>query len=156
MTDDTDGWLTGRRVYDRIAERLRAQITAGHYPPASVLPSEAALAQRFHVARSTVRRALAVLEDEGLIDTMPGAGRRAKSSEQQKALYRYQEIAAELRERISSGSLPMGAAVPSENELRERHGASRNTVRQALAVLEREGLIVARHGKGRFVRSTPL
>lgn len=124
-------------------------------PPASVLPSEAALAQRFHVARSTVRRALAVLEDEGLIDTMPGAGRRVKSSEQ-KALYRYQEIAAELRERISNGSLPVGAAVPSENELRERHGASRNTVRQALAVLEREGLIVARHGKGRFVRSTPL
>ncbi|MFF5207813.1 GntR family transcriptional regulator [Streptosporangium sp. NPDC000396] len=153
MTDDIDGWLTGRQVYDRIAERLRAQITAGHYPPAGALPSEAALAQRFHVARSTVRRALAILEDEGLIDTMPGAGRRVKSTEQRAALYRYQAIAAALRERITTGALAAGTALPSESALRRQYRASRNTVRHALAELEREGLIVTRHGKGRFVRS---
>ncbi|MFF5207017.1 GntR family transcriptional regulator [Streptosporangium sp. NPDC000396] len=152
MTDDIDGWLTGRQVYDRIAERLRAQIASGHYPPAGALPSEAALAQRFHVARSTVRRVLAILKDEGLIDTMPGAGRRVKSTEQQAALYRYQAIAAELRERITTGALEEGTALPSESTLRRQHGASRNTVRHALAELEREGLVVTRRGKGRFVR----
>lgn len=156
MTDDTDGWLTGRRVYDRIAERLRAQIASGHYPPAGALPSEATLARRFLVARSTVRRALAVLEDEGLIDTMPGAGRRVKDLEQRTALYRYQAIAATLREQISTGALPTGAALPSESALRGRYRASRNTVRQALAELEAEGLIVTRHGKGRFVRPVEL
>lgn len=151
MTDDTDGWLTGRRVYDRIAERLRAQIASGHYPPAGALPSEATLAQRFHVARSTVRRALAVLEDEGLIDAMPGTGRRVKGAERQAALYRYQVIAAELREQISTGVLAVGAVLPSESTLRRQYKASRNTVRQALAELEGEGLIVTKHGKGRFV-----
>ncbi|MGW4423822.1 GntR family transcriptional regulator [Streptosporangium sp. NPDC004631] len=156
MTDDTDGWLTGRRIYDRIAERLRSQITAGHYPPAGTLPSEAALAQRFHVARSTVRRALAVLEAEGMIDTMPGAGRRVKSPERRAALYRYQAIAASLREQISTGALPAGAALPSESALRRQYRASRNTVRQALAELEGEGLIVTKHGKGRFVRPVGL
>ncbi|MFD2357321.1 GntR family transcriptional regulator [Nonomuraea ferruginea] len=42
--------------------------------------------------------------------------------------------------------------MPSEAELRRRFTTSRNTVRQALAVLEHEGLIVAEHGRGRFVR----
>ncbi len=156
MTDDTDGWLTGKQVYDRIAERLRAQISAGHYPPAGALPSEAALAQRFRVARSTIRRALAVLEDEGLIDTMPGAGRRVKDPQQRAALYRYQAIAAEVREQIITGVLAAGMALPSESALRRQYRASRNTVRQALAELEGEGLVVTRHGKGRFVRPAVL
>ena len=156
MTDDTDGWLTGGQVYDRIAERLRAQIASGHYPPAGALPSEATLAQRFHVARSTVRRALAVLEDEGLIDTMPGAGRRVKGEDRNAALYRYQVIAAELREQITSGALMAGVALPSESTLRQQYKASRNTVRQALAELERERLVVTKHGKGRFVRPVEL
>ncbi|MFC6679704.1 GntR family transcriptional regulator [Nonomuraea ferruginea] len=66
--------------------------------------------------------------------------------------YRYQEIASTLRGQIQSGDLAPGAALPSEAELRRRFTTSRNTVRQALAVLEHEGLIVAEHGRGRFVR----
>ncbi|MEV5895778.1 GntR family transcriptional regulator [Nonomuraea fuscirosea] len=144
-------WLTGGRVYPQIAARLREQIVAGEFAPGAVLPSEAELCRRFGVARNTVRRGLALLENEGLLVTVPSKG-RVVVTDSDAAPYRYQQIAASLREQIDGGTLTPGAALPSEAELRRRFSASRNTVRQALAVLERDGLIVAEHGRGHFVR----
>ncbi|MCW2882535.1 MAG: GntR family transcriptional regulator, partial [Sphaerisporangium sp.] len=133
--------------------RLRGQIAAGNYPAGSLLPSESTLAQQFHVARTTVRRSLAVLEEESLIVTLPGKGRVVKSMDaQSEVTYRYQEIAGALREQIQAGTLTVETALPSEYALRRQYEASRNTVRHALAELEREGLITTEHGKGRFVR----
>ncbi|SNT61619.1 regulatory protein, gntR family [Streptosporangium subroseum] len=149
-------WLTGALIYPQLANRIRAQIAAGDYPAGSLLPSESALVQRFHVARTTVRRSLAVLEDEGLIVTLPGKGRVVKSADAQiQRSYRYQEIAVILRRQIQTGSFAVGTLLPSEQVLRRQHGASRNTVRHALAELEREGLIATEHGRGRFVRPLP-
>ncbi|MFI7153003.1 GntR family transcriptional regulator [Nonomuraea sp. NPDC050022] len=145
-------WLTGGRVYPQVADRLRERIGSGEFPPGSVLPSEAALCRTFGVARNTVRRGMALLEDEGLLVTVPSMGRVVCGAEP-AARYRYQVIAAELREQIEHGQFAPGAAVPSETELRRRFAVSRNTMRQALSVLEREGLVVAEHGRGRFVRT---
>ncbi|MBF8193404.1 GntR family transcriptional regulator [Nonomuraea sp. K274] len=147
-------WLTGGRVYMQVADRLRERIASGVYAPGEVLPSEAALCREFGIARNTVRRGLAILEEEGLIVTVPSKGRivTAASVLSPDAPYSYQRIAGELRERIQSGELAVGAALPSELTLRQRFAASRNTVRQALAVLEREGLVVAEQGRGRFVK----
>lgn len=141
-------WLTGWRVYCQIADVIRERIASGEYPTGA-LPSEAELCTEFGVARNTARRGLAVLEDEGLIVTIPAKGRVVSGT--QAAPYRYQVIAADLRGQIATGGLAPGSAVPSETELRQRYDASRNTVRQALAVLEREGLVSAHPGKGRFV-----
>ncbi|MEU8404470.1 GntR family transcriptional regulator [Nonomuraea sp. NPDC048892] len=150
---DERAWLTGGRVYTQLADRLRERIVAGEYAAGGVLPSEAALCREFRIARNTVRRGLALLEEEGLIVTVPSKGRivTAAAVPLSQAPYSYQRIADELREWIRSGELVVGAAVPSELALRHRYAASRNTVRQALAVLEREGLVVAEHGRGRFV-----
>jgi GntR family transcriptional regulator len=56
-----------------------------------------------------------------------------------------------LRARILDGELAPGAKLPSESELTAEHGVSRITVRQALAALQTEGLILKLHGKGAFV-----
>lgn len=61
-------------------------------------------------------------------------------------------IADDLRRAITSGELTRGAPLPSETELAERYGASRGTVRRALAVVVHEGLVTARKGIGYFVR----
>ncbi|MEU4330411.1 GntR family transcriptional regulator [Nonomuraea dietziae] len=143
-------WLTGWRVYTLLADRLRERIAAGTYPPGTALPSEAELCSEFGVARNTARRGLALLEGEGLIVTVPAKGRVVTGADL-AALYRYQVIADDLRRQIQHGHLSPGAALPSELVLRSRYQASRNTVRQALAVLENEGLVVAEHGKGRYV-----
>ncbi|MFG1696697.1 GntR family transcriptional regulator [Nonomuraea sp. NPDC049309] len=144
-------WLTGGRVYVQIADRVREWIHSGEFAPGQALPSEGELCRRFGVARNTVRRGLTILEEEGLLVTVPSKGRMV-AGHSTAASYRYETIAAWLRRQIEQGHLSPGDLLPSEAELRRRFEASRNTVRQALTVLEREGLIVAEHGRGRFVR----
>jgi GntR family transcriptional regulator len=61
-------------------------------------------------------------------------------------------IADELRGAILAGELAPGALLPSERELARRHGTARNTARQAVAILQAEGLVEAEHGRGVFVR----
>ncbi|WP_415855120.1 phosphonate metabolism transcriptional regulator PhnF [Sinomonas sp. G460-2] len=60
-------------------------------------------------------------------------------------------IAEELRREIVDGASPPGTRLPSENELAERFGVHRNTVRQAIAALTSEQLVVSRRGSGTFV-----
>jgi GntR family phosphonate transport system transcriptional regulator len=60
-------------------------------------------------------------------------------------------IADELRREIVSGARPPGGKLPPEGELAERFGVHRNTVRQAVAALAAEHLVVARRGSGTFV-----
>ncbi|GAB2765518.1 GntR family transcriptional regulator [Amycolatopsis magusensis] len=61
-------------------------------------------------------------------------------------------LAAELREAINSGALARGMRLPSERTLSDEHGVARNTAREAIRLLTEEGLVVAIHGKGVFVR----
>ena len=64
----------------------------------------------------------------------------------------YQRIAAALRQRILSGGHAVGDVMPSENELAGAYRTSRVTVRKAFHILESEGLVVARQGKGYIVQ----
>jgi DNA-binding GntR family transcriptional regulator len=61
--------------YQRITAALRSMIETGELQPGDVLPSEAALAERYGVARGTARHALAELEGAGLVDSVHGRGR---------------------------------------------------------------------------------
>jgi GntR family transcriptional regulator len=67
----------------------------------------------------------------------------------------YQQIADELRQRISSGQYEPGSKLPSETELVEEYDVTRITVRRALAVLAGEGLTESQRGRGVFVREVP-
>lgn len=48
-----------------------------------------------------------------------------------------------------------GEQIPTEHELAERYAASRTTIREALKLLEREGLVDVHRGRGRFVSRGP-
>jgi GntR family phosphonate transport system transcriptional regulator len=60
-------------------------------------------------------------------------------------------IAEELRREIVGGARAPGAKLPPEGELAERFGVHRNTVRQAVAALAAERLVVSRRGSGTYV-----
>jgi DNA-binding GntR family transcriptional regulator len=61
--------------YRQIAAWLRTRIEAGEFRPGEdPLPSEKDLMQLFGVARDTVRRAVQLLRDEGLVVTVPQRG----------------------------------------------------------------------------------
>jgi DNA-binding FadR family transcriptional regulator len=63
-------------------------------------------------------------------------------------------LAHELRERILSGDYPEGAGLPPERELVVQTGLSRTTVREALRILEVQGLVRIKSGRtgGAFVQ----
>jgi GntR family transcriptional regulator len=65
---------------------------------------------------------------------------------------RYAAIAEALREEIRNGTLAPGSLLPSEARLSERFKVSRGTVRQALAALRAEGLVVGGRGRAPVVR----
>ena len=56
-------------------------------------------------------------------------------------------LADTLREQILNGRLGVGSLLPNERELSERAGLSRTSVREALRILEVEGLIATRTGR---------
>lgn len=65
-----------------------------------------------------------------------------------------QRITADLRRQIQEGRLGPGALLRSETEVAHDYGVSRQTARNALQALEREGLVIVRPRRGRVVRST--
>jgi GntR family transcriptional regulator len=65
------------------------------------------------------------------------------------------QIAAALREQIVSGELAPGAKLPTERALTAEWGVAPQTIRQALAILKNEGLIISKVGSGVFVRIAP-
>lgn len=145
-------------AYAQIANALREKINDGTYAPGDLLPSEAVLSAEYGVVRNTLRRALAQLEREGLIESLPGRGRIVRPSHEQGTPPasprppQYRRIAADLRSAIEKGELAPGTALPSEAALTAKYGVSRGTARQALADLSGAGLVESVQGKGWFVR----
>ena len=66
---------------------------------------------------------------------------------------RYHQIAHSLRERIAEGRPAAGQRLDNQRSLAREFGVTLMTLRQALEVLERDGLITRRHGLGTFVSS---
>ena len=64
-----------------------------------------------------------------------------------------QRVVAALNRDIESGELAPGSRLPTEQQLANRLGVSRNVVREAIAQLRADGLIEARQGVGAFVLS---
>ncbi|GAA0953729.1 GntR family transcriptional regulator [Nonomuraea longicatena] len=60
--------------YQQIATVIRDRIAAGEIPPGRRIPSLVEMEAEFGVARDTLRKAVQVLKDEGLVETVQGMG----------------------------------------------------------------------------------
>jgi GntR family transcriptional regulator len=74
----------------------------------------------------------------------------------QSAIPLYYQIEQDLASLIASGALAPGSQLPSEDELVQKYGVSRTTIRKAIQELERVELIEIRRGRGTFVRSEKI
>jgi GntR family transcriptional regulator len=61
-------------LYRQLAGELRRQIASGEIPVHRPIPSKKTLVQVYGVSAGTVERALDVLKDEGLLETVQGRG----------------------------------------------------------------------------------
>ncbi|SFP52429.1 GntR family transcriptional regulator [Salibacterium halotolerans] len=69
---------------------------------------------------------------------------------------RYVTVIEEIKEKIRNGELEPGERLPSENEYAKQLHVSRNTLREALRILEEEHIMVRKHGIGTFVNKKPV
>ena len=68
---------------------------------------------------------------------------------------KYLQVADTLRQEIADGIFRDGQTLMTEEELRLRFDVSRQTIRQAIALLEADGLVDRRRGSGTYVRHGP-
>ena len=64
----------------------------------------------------------------------------------------YRQLADDLRARILDGEFSATEPIPTEAQLSDGYHTSRITVRHALDLLEREGLVHREQGRGSFIR----
>jgi GntR family transcriptional regulator len=65
---------------------------------------------------------------------------------------KYVMVVNAIQQRIEDGTYPPGTAIPSEAQLTAEFDASRPVVVRALGILQQDGWIESRQGKGRYVR----
>ena len=63
----------------------------------------------------------------------------------------YEQIVAQIEERILKGDLRPGDKLPAERELAEQFGVSRTAIREAMKALTQRGLVEIQPGRGTFV-----
>ncbi|WP_321972281.1 UTRA domain-containing protein [Paratractidigestivibacter sp.] len=76
-----------RAIWQNIYRDLREDITDGTYPFQSLLPSEAVLTEHFSCSHNTLRKALATLAGEGLVQPIQGKGVRVIFRPRERALF---------------------------------------------------------------------
>jgi len=92
------------------------------------------------------------------VDGTAGANRRTAGREEKDRLFTpvhpyraSEEIAKQIAHAIRAGKLSPGERLPSERELADRFGISRNPVREAFRTLEALGYITVKAGSGAYV-----
>ncbi|HEX2133317.1 MAG TPA: FadR/GntR family transcriptional regulator [Actinophytocola sp.] len=68
----------------------------------------------------------------------------------------YAQVVDRIRAHVAESGLRAGDRLPSERDLAERLGVSRTSVKQAIVVLEVQGLLDVRHGGGTYLRRDSL
>jgi len=84
--------------YQEIADELRRQLAAGELGAGQLLPSEAQLGEAYAASRVTVRKALELLRDEGLVTSRQGRGWQLAVDPLRQTLGRLGTIEAQLAE----------------------------------------------------------
>ncbi|WP_055481718.1 GntR family transcriptional regulator [Sphaerimonospora mesophila] len=140
-------------VYMQLAEILRMRLR--DRPAGAPMPSEVAIQLEFGVARTTARRAIRVLREEGLVYTVQGmgafVGRPDEATRTPRKVPIYRQMADEIIARILRGELRPLRPVPSETTLVQQYGVARETARQVAALLRREGWVYTVPQRGTYV-----
>lgn len=96
-------------LYVQISELLHREIAAGHWLAGERLPTESKLAQDLDVAVGTLRKALAVLENDGLLERRQGSGTYVRKPPKGGAIYQFFRL-----ELLDGGGMPTATTLSVE------------------------------------------
>ena len=69
---------------------------------------------------------------------------------------KYKQVYSEIKTQISQGLLAPNQELPSENELMQSYGFSKDTIRKALSLLEMDGYIQKQQGRNSIILERDL
>ncbi|MEM1129198.1 MAG: GntR family transcriptional regulator [Pseudomonadota bacterium] len=92
---------TALPVHVQIREALIREIAAGRLPPGDRLPPERGLAAQYGTTVRTLRKALADLAEQGLLDRVQGSGNYVRRNDRPRSIYSFFRL-----ERPEGGGLP--------------------------------------------------
>lgn len=121
--------------YQRIASTLQEEIKAGKFTSGQMLPTEEQLTLRFDASRQTVRQALSVLVDAGLITKQRGSGSRVRADALPQRSGNIAVIATYISDYIFPGILREAQSVFAANQYSAILSATRNSVYHERAIL---------------------
>jgi len=75
--------------YEQIRESLRMRISNGEWKPGTALPAETELAEQYGVALGTMRKAIAMVVEDGLVERAHGKGTFVRSEMQHASMFRF-------------------------------------------------------------------
>lgn len=75
-------------MYRQIASDIKSHIAAGRYQQGEPLPTEAGLREEFSVSRVTIRQAIKLLADEGILESIQGSGTYVRRKKVAYDIYR--------------------------------------------------------------------
>lgn len=142
--------------FRELAAIWRDEINSGKLAPGVALPSEKRLSETHGVSRTTVRRALALLEEERIVEVRPGLGRHVRAPSQSTAIRNLDEqaeyAAKELRKVYDAGR-ESSMSVGTVADIAVRYHVSTEAVQAAFQKLHGEGLVQAIQGRGWYWRA---
>jgi GntR family transcriptional regulator len=107
-------------LYRRIAQELKSDIESGVYADGDHFPSESALQEHYGVSRVTIRTALALLHEEGLIERRRGSGTVVRSHVHHKVLSNIVDFHCEARMMGRKPGSRVLSIAPRKSRIRER------------------------------------
>src|SRR5262249_4804848 len=130
----------GVTVWRQIAESLNADLKTGRIKPGDRLPTEIELAERFSVNRHTVRRAVAMLAEQGILRIEQGRGTFVNDKTIDYVLGRRTRFTATL---LAQGREPGHRLISAEQATVSGGIATDLKLREGAAVMRIETLSIA-------------
>lgn len=107
-------------AYLRVYTKLKEQIQSGEYQPNEIIPPEYELEKQFNVSRITIRRAVSMLSEEGLVFVKQGKGTLVLDPKTLQKLNYVTSFSETLKEKgyeVSSKSMHIDVVVPAQGIL---------------------------------------
>ena len=89
--------MSKQALYLTVYGILKQEITEGHLKVGTLLPSEQELEAQFKVSRTTIRKAIGLLKDEGYLDVRQGRGTTVQDITTTQKLLHISSISETLR-----------------------------------------------------------
>lgn len=112
------------KAYQRVYETLKTQIETAIYPTGTLLPPEPDLEKIFSVSRTTVRKAVSILAEEGYVQVKQGRGTSVIYGSPSEAFYKFHNVTG-VQEVFTNASKPLTVharyidQIPANEEIAE-------------------------------------